>query len=87
MSTDMFSWQHENIIEPPLTRNITCEEIDHLIQKKEKKNSPNLPCHTQEVERCVKLVTEASAFVLPPKIERCINTLTNGFTSEKLFQN
>ena len=63
----MISWQHENITEPPLTRNITSQEIDRLIEKKEKKNLPNLPCHTQAVERCFKLVTEASAFVCRQK--------------------
>ena len=58
--TDMISWENVNITEPPLNRDITVEEIDGLIDSKEKKEFPHLPCHTQAVERCVKLVTEAS---------------------------
>ena len=61
--TDMISWENIDITEPPLTRDITVEEIDGLIDSKEKKEFPHLPCHTQAVERCVKLVTEASSLV------------------------
>ena len=61
--TDMINWQEENVTEPPLTRGISSEEIDILIRTKGQKEFPNLPCHTQAVERCVKLVTEASSLV------------------------
>ncbi|CAG9837210.1 unnamed protein product [Diabrotica balteata] len=35
------------------------------------------PCHTQAVERCIKLVTEASVAV-------CGNTAGDGFISERI---
>ena len=38
---------------------------------------PRFPCHTQAVERCVKLVTEASAAV-------CDNTSRDGFIRAQL---
>ena len=59
MYFDMINWQKVNLTEPPLTSSISDDEINHLISSKEKKNFPHLPCHTQAVERCVKLVTEA----------------------------
>ncbi|KAF2899676.1 hypothetical protein ILUMI_06499 [Ignelater luminosus] len=43
--------------------------LDHLSQEKiedmfkEDMDIPTYPCHTQATERCVKLVTEASAMV------------------------
>ena len=56
-------WENININEPPVARSITVEEIDELIETKEKREFPHLPCHTQAVERCVKLVTEAASLV------------------------
>ena len=60
---DMINWQEENITEPPLTRGIPDEELDFLIESKGQREFPIFPCHTQAVERCVKLVTEASSLV------------------------
>ena len=60
---DMISWENINITEPPLTRDITVEEINELVHSKQKREFPHLPCHTQAVERCVKLVTEAASLV------------------------
>ena len=57
---DMINWQKLNIIEPLLTSSISHDEINHLINSKEKKNFRHLPCHTQAMERCLKLVTETS---------------------------
>ena len=59
---DMINWQKVYLSEPSFTRNISDDEINHLIISK-KKNFPHLPCHTQAVKRCVKLVTEASSLV------------------------
>ena len=60
---NMINWQKGNLTEPQLTRIISDDEINYLISSKEKKNFPHLPCHTQAVKRCVKLVTEASFLV------------------------
>ena len=65
--TDLISWQTVHITEPPITRHVDDKELDILIQSKEKKQFPSFPCHTQAVERCVKLVTEASFSVCGQK--------------------
>ena len=56
----MINWQEEFITEPPLTRNMSVDDIDDNIRNKAVFQAPAFPCHTQAVERCVKLVTEAS---------------------------
>ena len=63
MYFDMINWQKMNLTELPLTRSISDDEINHLISSKEKKSFLHLHCHTQAVERCVKLITEASTLV------------------------
>lgn len=57
---------HESFknIEPPLTRSLTTAEIKNYITNGEEMITfPKLVCHTQAVERCVRLVTEAAAAV------------------------
>ena len=80
LCAEMINWQTVNITEPSLTRVITDEEINYLINSKEKENFPYLPCHTQAFHSCVKLVVEASSLVrgekfrysfIYPRIELC----------------
>ena len=73
---DMINWQNVNLTEPPITRSISDKEINYLISSKEK-SFPHLPCHTQAVERCVKLVTEASSLV-------CGQNSRDGFIRSKI---
>ena len=55
---NIIDWTDKNITEPPLTLAMSDKAvrrcIDHPIQL------PHYPCHTQAVERSVKLVTESS---------------------------
>lgn len=67
----MIWWQNTNVTEPPLTCNLTDTGIDVLIKSKEKKIFEQLPCHTQAVKRCVKLVTEASSSVCGSNSKHC----------------
>ena len=62
---DMIKWQNTGITEPPLTKNMSQEEITKLIQTGGMLSShyKDIPCHTQAVERLIKLVTEASEHV------------------------
>lgn len=70
---DIVTWNEVAVTEPPVLKKITTsiilecietpEKIDRLIIPLLKK----YPCHTQATERCVKLVTEASAAVCGPK--------------------
>ena len=73
----MINWQKVNLTEPPLTRSISDNEINHLISSKEKKSFPHLLCPTQAVERCVKLVTEAFSLV-------CGQNSRDGFIRSKI---
>ena len=56
--SDLISWS-EGVSEPPLTCSLSTLQVKSLI------NTPmevlNWPCHTQSIERVVKMVTEASA--------------------------
>ena len=61
--TAMIDWFQTEIFEPPLTRNITDDELDTLIKNKGQKTFSTFLCHTQAVERTVKLVSEASTKV------------------------
>ncbi|KAK3911413.1 HTH-type transcriptional regulator GltR [Frankliniella fusca] len=60
--TDMMDWSSTTIYSPPILRNIKNEEIQSLIDSGEMPqwDVTRFPCHTQAVERCVKLVTAAS---------------------------
>ena len=46
--------------EPPMTTKLSNEDLDSFLQHP---YEINIPCHSQGVERCVKLVTEASSTV------------------------
>ena len=61
----MSDWSAENIIELPLDKRIFAKELMKYIKYN---NTPaikleNYPCHTQAVERCVKLVSDAPGAV------------------------
>ncbi|KAG0718100.1 hypothetical protein GWK47_007861 [Chionoecetes opilio] len=55
---DLISWS-EDVSEPPLTCSLSTSEVKNFV------NTPmevlNWPCHTQSIERVIKMVTEASA--------------------------
>ena len=56
---------YTTISEPPFTYSVTTNEIKEMIDSKafSEFKIPELPCHTQSVERHIKLVTEASSLV------------------------
>jgi len=61
----MIDWQEIDLTEPPILTKLTETEIKELIETNEKpQGMPNFPCHTQAVERIIKLVTDASATVV-----------------------
>ena len=69
---DFFTWEHDHQrTEPPITMAISKEELCACI-KDEKKLDEKLfdfPFHTQAVERCIKLVTEASCKCMEKRAE------------------
>jgi len=50
------------ITEPPILKNFSEDHINELVVGNTEKleSFRKLPCHTQPVERCIKMVTEAS---------------------------
>jgi hypothetical protein len=65
---DIIDWQNTEIHPPPILDDITEEELIILIKHDETPivSFSRFPCHTQAVERCIKLVTEASVAVIGP---------------------
>ena len=55
--TDMIDWSKEQKTEPPLTIQMTQNEILESLEKPLK--LPSYPCHTQDVERLVPVVVES----------------------------
>jgi hypothetical protein len=76
---DLIDWQNTNITEPPLTADLSDAVIVDMVKNGESSvvDFPRFPCHTQAVERCVKVVTEASAAV-------CGQTSRDGFIRSRL---
>lgn len=58
---NMINWKAETLTEPPLTLKLTNDEILNIIDKP--LDAKNYPCHSQSVERMVKVVSDASAAV------------------------
>ncbi|KAK0069476.1 hypothetical protein Bpfe_000653 [Biomphalaria pfeifferi] len=66
---DMIDWQKTPITEPPIVMDIDDDTFLTMIREED---TPRLdfaryPCHTQSVERHIKLVTEASQVVCGPE--------------------
>lgn len=65
---DLIDWS-EGVSEPPVTRGITTDSLKDLVNEGgiDRVAFPRYPCHTQAVERHVKLVTKASLSVCGQK--------------------
>ena len=58
----LFDWKTTKFSEPPLTTSLSNDEIRGLIQNPLK--LPSFPCHTQAVERGIRVITEAATSVI-----------------------
>lgn len=76
---DLINWSECTITEPPLTMGISDTELANLIKKEDVLpiSFGKFPCHTQAVEKCLKLVTEAASKV-------CCEEARNGYIVAKL---
>jgi len=76
---ELIDWQNTDITEPPLIADLADSVITDLVKNGESPiiDFPRFPCHTQAVERCVKLVTQASAAV-------CGQASRDGFIRSRL---
>jgi hypothetical protein len=66
---DLVNWRNCEVTVPPILAGMSEELLKSLIagQAPPVMEFENFPCHTQSVERCVKLVTEAAAAVCGAK--------------------
>ena len=66
--TELINWQSCIVTVPPLLANLSANDLNRLVAGNASQliDVDNFPCHTQSVERCVKLVTEASAAFFGP---------------------
>ena len=62
---DLINWQQTPISEPPIFVNNSADDIEMFVASGDTPlmDFPKYSCHTQAVERCVKLVTELSSSV------------------------
>ena len=58
--SELINWKMP-VYEPPLTTSLTTFEVKQFLSKP--MEVPNWCCHTQAIERCVKMVTEAATTV------------------------
>jgi len=65
----MLDWTKVQVTEPPLTEDISDADIRLYVKNggESALEFPRFPCHTQTVERCVKVVTDASMSVCGPE--------------------
>src|SRR6218665_943235 len=63
---DLIDWQNLSITEPPVLSTLSRTDLEEIIASAcvPVFQFPKCPCHTQSVDRSVKLVTEASAAVV-----------------------
>ena len=68
---DMIDWQKETVTKPPITKPLKRDKILASINEGILPETlPDFPCHSQAVERHVKLVAEASSQVYGAKARR-----------------
>jgi hypothetical protein len=68
--TDLIDWHQSVVTEPPMLRAVSNEDFRNILKEKiSLLEIKEFPCHSQAVERAVKIVTDASASVVG-QIER-----------------
>lgn len=60
---DLIDWQNCELSEPPILASISNDNLNQLINTVPEMDLVKFPCHTQAVERHVKIVSEASLSV------------------------
>ena len=61
--TEIISWSSNKRTEPPVFRSFPPNQLEENIRSSEMLQFQSFPCHTQAVERGIKLVTEACTAV------------------------
>jgi hypothetical protein len=77
---DLVDWCNMDRYDPPLLKNVSEDDLLCFVNNKDSDQTfqlPKLPCHTQATERCIRLVSEASAAV-------CGETARYGFIRSRM---
>ncbi|GBN09635.1 hypothetical protein AVEN_177827-1 [Araneus ventricosus] len=76
---DLIDWPNCVVTEPPLTMHIKDKDLKEMCKEDQFPvlTFEEFPCHTQSVERCVKLISEAVKNV-------CGETAKDGYIRDKL---
>ena len=76
---ELVDWQTIDLTEPPVTKSMKDQVLDMISSKSSRQLLliSHFPCHTQAVEQCIKLVTEASGAV-------CGVTSRDGFIRSRI---
>lgn len=64
---DLIDWFNCVVTEPPLTMNMSEEQLLDIVTKNQIPKFNHFHCHSQAVERCVKIITDASSKVCGEK--------------------
>ena len=83
--TDIIDWSSIKSAEPPMFRSIESTQLKNNILTSEMIQFKRFPCHTQAVERGVKLVTEASMAVCEPQRDGFIRARIESRSAMKVF--
>ncbi|KAF2884254.1 hypothetical protein ILUMI_21906 [Ignelater luminosus] len=75
---ELIAWQLYKLTELPLLANLSDEDLSNMVQNPTIMEIAKYPCHTQAVERSMKLVTEVSMAV-------CGETSKDGFIRTKIY--
>ena len=59
---DLFDWSTVKFSEPPLTTNLSNEQIREIVDAPF--TPPDIPCHTQAVERGIRVIADAASSVI-----------------------
>jgi hypothetical protein len=65
--TNLIDWNKEIVTEPPLTSNMSVDELIKFVEGVDDHEIFKYPCHTQGTERCIRLVSKAAASVCGTK--------------------
>ena len=83
--TEIISWSSNKRTEPPMFRSFPPNQLEENIRSSEMLQFQSFPCHTQAVERGIKLVTEACTAVCEPQRDGFIRARIESRSAMKVF--
>jgi len=82
---ELINWSPNKRADPPIFRSIQSTQVEENIHTSDMLKLKSFPCHTQAVERGIKLVTEACAAVCEPQRDGFIRARIASRSGMKVF--